>query len=304
MDTFKSTNKDIPRVGRGTPGGEWLRRYWLAVGTEAELHDVPHAVRVLGEDLVLFRDLQGRLGLIGQACSHRGSSLEYGDVEERGIRCPYHGWLYDVAGNCLEQPSEPPESAFCAKVRHPAYPVRSLGGLIFAYLGPDPDNPPPLPNYSPLVDHGGQRLVESTRHFDYNWFNFYENSADPCHVWVLHSRSAYGEQTWGEEFFSAKSPPAYEPVETPYGMKMVMSKPGRVEGTEFVDEMSLGLPSILQVGDTEFVHARVEPEVLEKVGSNYEHFMFLTPNDDDHFMLFTVDYYTGRTRTSSTSWRA
>ena len=76
-------------------------------------------------------------------------------------------------------------------------------------------------------------------------------------------------------------------------MKMVMSKPGPAEGTEFVDEMSLGLPSILQVGDTEFVHARVEPEVLEKVGSNYEHFMFLTPNDDDHFMLFTVDYYTG-----------
>ena len=109
------------------------------------------------------RDGQGRLGLIGQACSHRGSSLEYGDVEERGIRCAYHGWLYDVAGNCLEQPSEPPESAFCAKVRHPAYPVRSLGGLLFAYMGPDPDNPPPLPNYSPLVDHGGQRLVESTR---------------------------------------------------------------------------------------------------------------------------------------------
>ena len=198
-----------------------------------------------------------------------------------------------MAGNCLEQPSEPPETAFCAKVKHPAYPVRTLGGLIFAYMGPDPDDPPPLPNYSPLVDHGGQRLVESTRHFDYNWFNFYENSADPCHVWILHSRSAYGEQTWGGEFFSAKSPPAYEPVETPYGMKMVMSKPGPAEGTEFVDEMSLGLPSILQVGDTEFVHARVEPEVLEKVGSNYEHFMFLTPNDDDHFMLFTVDYYTG-----------
>ena len=293
MDPFRSTNKDIPRVGRGTPGGEWLRRYWLAVGTEAELHDVPHAVRVLGEDLVLFRDGQGRLGLIGQSCSHRGSSLEYGDIEERGIRCPYHGWLYDVAGDCLEQPSEPPETAFCAKVKHPAYPVRSLGGLIFAYMGPEPADPPPLPNYSPLVDHGGQRLVESTRYFAYNWFNFYENSADPCHVWILHSRSAYGEQTWGGSFFSAKSPPAYEPVETPYGMKMVMSKPGRVEGTEFVDEMSLGLPSILQVGDTEFVHARVEPEVLEKVGSNYEHFMFLTPNDDDHFMLFTVDYYTG-----------
>ena len=85
-----------------------------------------------------------------------------------------------MAGNCLEQPSEPPDTNFCAKVKHPAYPVRTLGGLIFAYMGPDPAHPPPLPNYSPLVDHGGQRLVESTRHFDYNWFNFYENSADPC----------------------------------------------------------------------------------------------------------------------------
>lgn len=287
------TNQDIPLVGRDTPGGAWLRRYWMVVGTVPELYDVPRAVRVLGEDLVLFRDHEGRPGLLGQSCAHRGASLEYGDIEERGIRCPYHGWLYDVSGNCLEQPSEPQGSGFCAKVKQLAYPVRELGGLIFAYMGPDRDNPPPLPNYSPLVDHGGQRLIESTRTFDYNWFNFYENSADPCHVWVLHSKSGYGQQTWGDRFFSATDPPDYVPVETPYGMKMVMSKPGPEEGTVFVDEMSLGLPSILQVGDTEFVHARVDPEVLMKVGSNYEHFMFLTPNDDQHFMLFTVDYYTG-----------
>ena len=287
------TNQDIPRVGRGTPGGEWLRRYWLAVGTVPELHDVPRAVRVLGEDLVLFRDLQGRLGLLERSCSHRGSSLEYGDVEDAGIRCPYHGWLYDVSGNCLEQPSEPESGGFCAKITQVSYPVKELGGLIFAYMGPDHDSPPPLPNYSPLVDHGGQRQIESTRYFDYNWFNFFENSADPCHVWILHSRSAYGEQTWGDRFFSVKNPPEYVPIETPYGMKMVMSKPGPEAGTVFVDEMSLGLPSILQVGDTEFVHARVAPEVLMKVGSNYEHFMLLTPNDDNHFMLFTVDYYTG-----------
>jgi phenylpropionate dioxygenase-like ring-hydroxylating dioxygenase large terminal subunit len=287
------TNRDIPHVGSGTPGGEWLRRYWLVVGTVPELHDVPRAVRVLGEDLVLFRDLAGRVGLVGRRCAHRGSSLEYGDIEKGGIRCPYHGWLFDVSGNCFEQPSEPAGRDFCGKVKQLAYPVREKGGLIFAYMGPDSANPPPLPNYSPLVDRGGQRLIESTRYFDYNWFNFYENSADPCHVWILHSRSAYGEQTWGNQFFSIKDPPDYTPVETPYGMKMVMSKPGPTPETEFVDEMSLSLPSILQVGDTEFVHAKVDPEVLTKVGSNYEHFMFLTPNDDHHFMLFTVDYYTG-----------
>lgn len=287
------TNGDIPRVGRGTPGGEWFRRYWLAVGSAAELYDIPQAVRVLGEDLVLFRDLQGRPGLLGQSCAHRGTSLEYGDIEQGGIRCPYHGWLYDVSGQCLEQPSESDGTAFCHKVKQLSYPVRELGGLIFAYMGPHPDDPPPLPRFSPLIDHGGQRQVESTRHFDYNWFNFYENSADPCHVWILHAASGYGDQTWGDRFFSVTDPPDFVPVETPYGMKIVMSKPGPDTGTHFVDEMSLGLPSILQVGDTEFIHAKVDPEVLVKSGSSYEHLLFLTPNDDDHFMMFTVDYYTG-----------
>jgi phenylpropionate dioxygenase-like ring-hydroxylating dioxygenase large terminal subunit len=135
-------------------------------------------------------------------------------------------------------------------VRQVSYPVREQGGLIFAYLGPDADNPPPFPNYSPLVDHGGQRLVEDTRHLDYNWFNFYENSADPAHVWILHGASGYGQQTWGDRFFSADDPPEFEPVETPYGMKIVMSKPGPEPECEVVDEMSLGLPSVLQVGDT------------------------------------------------------
>ena len=290
---MKIANKDIPRVGRGTPGGEWLRRYWMAVGTVAELHDIPHAVRVLGEDLVLFRDGSGRPGLLGRNCAHRAASLEYGEIEERGIRCPYHGWVYDISGKCLEQPSERKGEEFCSKVRQTSYPVSELGGLIFAYMGPDPDQPPPLPNYSPLVDHGGQRMVEPTRYFDYNWFNFYENSADPCHVWILHGTSAYGKQSWGNRFFSLAEPPDFVPVETPYGMKMVISKPGPEEGSVFVDEMSLGFPSILQVGDTAFVHAEIDPQRLENSGSSYEHFMFLTPNDDDHFMLYTVDYYMG-----------
>ena len=290
---MKITNADIPLVGSGTAGGDWLRRYWLAVGTTKELFDIPQAVRVLGEDLVLFRDLNGQIGLVGQHCSHRGSSLEYGDIEECGIRCPYHGWLYDVNGNCLEQPSEPKEAQFCHKVRHLAYPVREQGGLIFAYLGPNPDHPPPFINFSPLVDHGGQRLVEDTRHFDYNWFNFYENSADPAHVWILHGASGYGQQTWGDRFFSVVNPPDFEPVETPYGMKIVMSKPGNEPGTQVIDEMSMGFPSILQVGDTPYVHAKEDPELGINSGSGYEHLMFLTPNDDSHFMLFTVDYYTG-----------
>jgi 5,5'-dehydrodivanillate O-demethylase len=282
---------DIPHVGPGTPAGEWLRKYWFAISTAEELYDIPKAVKVLGEDLVLFRDLNGRLGLVGLHCPHRGTSLEYGDVEDRGIRCPYHGWLFDVSGQCLEQPAEPKDSTFCQKVKHLSYPVQELGGLIFAYLGSQPA--PPLPRYSCLVDRGGMRQIEPVRTNDYNWFNFFENSADPCHICILHRHTGYGEQAWGDQFFSYTDMPDFQFVETDYGMKGVMTKPGPSAGTEFVDTMSLALPSIIQVGDTEFVHAKVDAVKLMTEGSQCEHVLFLTPNDDDHFTIYTVNYYTG-----------
>jgi phenylpropionate dioxygenase-like ring-hydroxylating dioxygenase large terminal subunit len=287
----KITLSDLARIGPGTPAGEWFRRYWLAVGTTAELHDIPSRVKVLDEELVLFHDGAGQLGLIGLHCSHRGTSLEYGDVEERGIRCPYHGWLYDVRGQCLEQPAEPKGSAFHGKVKHLSYPVREQGGLIFAYLGPDRDDPPPLPNYFPLVDKKGKRSFERTRSYDYNWFNFIENGADPVHFSILH-RSDPNDGTWRSWFFNFKDIPPFDAVETGYGMKVVSRKPGPTAETEYVDEKSFALPSILQIGDTEFTHFKRESAAL-KDGSHNEHFMFLTPNDDEHFTLFTVNYYTG-----------
>jgi phenylpropionate dioxygenase-like ring-hydroxylating dioxygenase large terminal subunit len=289
----KITLADIAHVGPGTPAGEWFRRYWLAVGTERDLLDIPQAVKVLGEELVLFRDESGKLGLLGLHCPHRGTSLEYGDIEDGGIRCPYHGWLFNVSGRCLEMPAEPKDSKFPQKVRHLSYPVREQGGLIFAYLGPDKDNPPRLPKYSPLVDRGGRRQIEPVRHCDYNWFNFFENSADPAHICILHRHAGYGEQSWGDQFFSYKQMPEFNFVEMDYGMKVVMTKPGPAPGTEWADEMSLAMPSIIQVGDTEFVHAKLDAAALMRHGSQCEHILFLTPGDDDHFMIFTVDYYTG-----------
>ena len=287
------TVADIPRVGPGTPAGQWFRRYWVVVGTTHELYDIPQAVRVLGEDLVLFRDPNGEYGLVGQNCPHRGTSLEYGDIEDGGIRCPYHGWLFNVRGQCLAMPGEPKDSKFPQKVKHLAYPVREQGGLLFAYMGPDQDSPPPMPNYLPLMDRGGQRQVEPVRRADYNWFNFFENSADPVHVCVLHRHAGYGQQSWGDHFFSYTDMPNFEFVEMDYGMKVVMTKPGPQPGTEFIDEMSLALPSIVQVGDTEFVHAKMDAAALINEGSRCEHWMFVTPNDDDHFMLFTADNYRG-----------
>jgi hypothetical protein len=144
-----------------------------------------------------------------------------------------------------------------------------------------------------LLDRGGQRQIEPVRHCAYNWFNFFENSADPAHVCILHRNAGYGQQSWGNHFFSYQDMPQVEFVEMDYGMKVVMTKPGPQPGTEFVDEMSLALPSIIQVGDTEFVHAKMNAASLIKAGSQCEHMLFLTPNDDEHFMIFTADNYTG-----------
>ena len=129
------TVADIARVGPGTPGGEWFRRYWLVVGTAQELYDIPQAVKILGEDLVLFRDQFGKVGLLGEHCPHRGASLEYGDIEDGGLRCPYHGWLFNVDGQCLEMPAEPKDSKFCEKVKHQSYPVKELGGFTLRVYG-------------------------------------------------------------------------------------------------------------------------------------------------------------------------
>jgi 5,5'-dehydrodivanillate O-demethylase len=285
--------KDLVRVGPGTPGGEWFRRYWVVVAKAEDLRDIPIGLKILGEELVLFRDLEGRMGLVGVRCPHRGASLEYGDIETRGIRCAYHGWLFDVSGKCLEQPAERKGSLFHEKIKHLAYPVREQGGLLFAYLGPERENPPPLPRYEPLVGTEGQRRIEPVRYYEYNWFNFFENSADPTHICVLHRFSAYGDQSWGQKFFDYYDMPDFAPLETEYGMKIVIYKDGPTPDTDYVDTMSLAFPSIIQIGDTEFVHMKLDELTLIREGSHEDHILFLTPTDDEHFMIFTVDYYTG-----------
>lgn len=287
----KISLSDIAPVGRGTPAGEWFRRYWLAVGTTHDLRDIPQAVRVLGEALVLFRDPDGRYGLIGANCPHRGASLEYGDIEDGGIRCPYHGWLFDVRGRCLAMPGEPAGSKFPSKVTHLAYPLEEQGGIIFAYLGPDSENPPPLPKYNALSDFAGKRSLEATRQFNYSWFNFIENGADPVHFSILH-RADPNDGTWRSWFFNYRDVPLFDAVETSYGMKVVSRKPGPTPDTEYVDEKSIALPSVMQIGDTEFTHFNKPKEALA-AGSHNAHIMFVTPNDDESFTLYTVNHYTG-----------
>jgi 5,5'-dehydrodivanillate O-demethylase len=177
-------NERLTRVGPGTPVGELMRRYWHPIAASAELAKEPtKAVRILCEDLVLYKDRSGALGLIGQACAHRRVNLLYGIPEQQGLRCPYHGWLYNEKGQCLEQPAEAPDSTFKERIKLPAYPVQELGGLIWAYLGPEPA--PLLPRWDLLVWDDVARDIGFAV-IPCNWLQCQENSLDPVHVEWLH----------------------------------------------------------------------------------------------------------------------
>src|SRR5438093_5512998 len=137
---------ELTHVGPDTPGGEYLRRFWQPVCFSDDLRDVPVRLTILGEELVAFRDLQGNVGLLELHCAHRGTSLEFGLVAERGIRCCYHGWLFGPDGAVLETPGEPAHSTLKDRLCQGAYPTHEYNGVVFAYLGP-PDEPPPFPIY-------------------------------------------------------------------------------------------------------------------------------------------------------------
>jgi 5,5'-dehydrodivanillate O-demethylase len=186
----KEENQTLTSVGPGTPTGELLRRYWQPIAAAVELTDAKpkKRVRVLGEDLLLYRDRSGGYGLVGEHCSHRGVSLYYGFVEEDGIRCSYHGWKYDACGTCLEQPFENPEAGFKDKIRHPAYPVEKLAGLLFAYMGP-PERKPLLPKWDLLVRKDGVKKIDVCEVLRCNWLQAMENSVDPTHTYYLHSHT-------------------------------------------------------------------------------------------------------------------
>ena len=177
-------NERLTQVGPGTPMGELMRRYWHPIAGSAQLNDdtPTREVRLLGEDLVLFRSTAGEIGLIEPSCAHRKANLSYGIPEPEGIRCAYHGWLYDVHGQCLDQPSEPEGSRFKEKVKLKAYRAEELGGLIFAYMGPEPA--PLLPRYDVLA-WDGIKDAHSTV-LPCNWLQCMENSLDPLHFQWLH----------------------------------------------------------------------------------------------------------------------
>lgn len=190
-----TADPDLTAVGPGTPGGEALRRYWQPVALSSEVADLPVPVRLLGEDLILFRTSRGRVGLVYPRCIHRGTTLRYGKIEDDGIRCCYHGWLFDTEGHTLHQPCEPGGGRNLERYRQPWYPVQELYGVVFAYLGP-PAQIPVLPRYDVLdgVPDGFVRVASNHTLISggpviapYNWVQAYENVVDPWHVYVLHN---------------------------------------------------------------------------------------------------------------------
>ncbi len=181
--TTREENDLLTRTGPGTPGGDFMRRYWQPVALSEELTDAPLPVKILSEELVLFRDGEGRPGLVGRLCPHRCADLSYGRLEHDGIRCLYHGWLFDRAGACLDQPAEPDGSAYKNEVKLTAYPCHEAAGVILAYMGPQPA--PLAPNYH-FLGAPPKNVFSTKVHHSCNYLQANEGNLDPAHLSFLH----------------------------------------------------------------------------------------------------------------------
>ncbi len=178
-------NDRITRVGPGKPAGKLLRRYWQPAALVDELSGPRpiKPIRLMGEDLVIYRDDNGRYGLLGRACPHRGTDLAYGRLEDGGLRCAFHGWLFDVKGECLQTPAEPDDSKLCRNIHHKAYPVVERNGILFAYMGPG--EPPEFPHFDCFVAPGSHTFAFKGM-IDCNWLQSLEVGIDPAHTSFLH----------------------------------------------------------------------------------------------------------------------
>jgi 5,5'-dehydrodivanillate O-demethylase len=253
MATTREENERLTRVGPGTPGGELLRRYWHVVGVAVEFEKEPvQPIRILGENLTLYKSASGEYGLVGDVCPHRCASMEYGIPDPKGLRCMYHGWLFAADGRCLEAPFEDrmhPEARYRDKVRITAYPVQELGGLLFAYLGPQPA--PLLPRWDLLTRTDLDKVVE-VHPLPCNWVQCMDNTADPTHFEFLHAGFGnYQRKRWGR---TPGMVPAqhvrmeFEPFR--FGiMKRRLLEGMSEDNVEWTHGHPLIFPNILSVGD-------------------------------------------------------
>ena len=269
---------DLTEVGPGTKCGEYLRRFWQPVAFARELTSSPLRARILGEDLVVFRDRGGRVGVLHLHCAHRGTSLEFGIPLERGIRCCYHGWVYDVDGRCLETPGEPAGSRLRERIWQGAYPTHEFAGLVFAYLGP-PDRRPAFPLYD-SYDVAGFRLMPAAKFtLPCHWLQVKDNSMDPVHTAFLHALSS------GYQFTEAfGSVPELDWKLTDAGMVYLATR--RIGDLVWVRVCDFMPPNVHQFT------REIEEASAPKPASRPVIIRWAVPNDDTHttnFELAQVD---------------
>jgi len=286
-------NAQLTKVGPGTLIGDLMRQYWIPVVLSSELAPGGRIkrVRILGEDLVAFRNPSGRAGLLGEFCSHRRASLYFGRNEEPGLRCVYHGWQYEPGGRCIDMPNERPESNFQDKVTHPAYPCAERGGVVWAYMGPA-SPPPGLPDLEWTVVPENQRFVSKFWQ-DCNYLQGLEGGVDPAHISFLHGildarddglRRALDRAAAGFGFASQlERTPHLEVAETASGL-LIGARRDAPAGLYYWRITQYLLP----------FHTMPPPEV----GSDpVIHSHVWIPIDDDHLVNWCISYHPTRALT-------
>lgn len=226
MSNIQSTSASPPmsrqelltRTGPGTPGGELMRRFWQPVYLGRDLQGTPVSLTILSEDLVLFRDENGEPGLLGRRCAHRNADLSYGRIEDGGLRCPYHGWLFDVKGTCLEQPNVYGGGKPSNLHRQKSYPTIERGGLIWAYMGSG--EPPALPDY-PFLELDEDHCSVDVCHSSCNYLQGLEGNIDPSHTSFLHYvKTPDSDTEISRRAFEADKAPRISVDETSYGLRV------------------------------------------------------------------------------------
>ncbi len=256
----QSDNELLTRVGPGTPMGELLRRFWIPGLLEEEVPEPdcpPVRLRLLGEDLVAYKDTEGRIGILDNYCAHRRASLFFGRNEEGGLRCVYHGWKFNVEGRCVDMPSEPAESNFKDKVRITSYPAVARGGIVWLYMGPA-EHQPELPQFEWSLLPDGQR-VATKRLEECNWAQAVEGGIDSSHISFLHRNLADlnpdAPKTLHQKYAAGDRSPSFTIKQTDYGF-MVGAKRNAEEGqqywriTQFLTPFYTMIPPVL-VRDTD-----------------------------------------------------
>ena len=291
----KENNELVTRIGPGTPMGEVMRRYWVPALVSEELPEPdcpPVRVKLLGEKLVAFRDTDGHVGLLDEFCAHRRASLFLGRNEECGLRCVYHGWKYDVDGNCVEMPNEPPESNFKDKIHLKAYPTVELGDTVWAYMGPK-EKTPPLPKFEWTQVPESHRLVAKTW-LECNWLVGVEGVLDTVHVIFLHRDFRKSSTDGARKLIVQPATLNIEIDETDYGFIFWSNHnlgEGRLYARAFQYIMPFHTFLPFQVGNRGETVAK--PEISG---------LLFVPMDDENTMVYNVHYHYGEGEPAKEEW--